>query len=119
MTVAPNYTYPAELVRVVDGDTVRLKVSMGFYTYTEQNFRLLDINTPEIRGEERPDGLVAKQYVIDIFADAGNKCMVLSKKHGKYRWLADIYLSLDDDKNYSLNLNKHLVLKGLAEFKRY
>ena len=70
------YSYDATVVRVVDGDTVRLKLSkiftqqidFGFHITenmstsksVEMNFRLLGVDTPEVRGKERPAGLKVK-----------------------------------------------------------
>lgn len=115
MEIKPNYTYDAELSRVVDGDTVRLSVSMGFYTHTEQNFRLVGIDTPEIRGEERQFGLIVKNYVEEMFYLSDYKCRIVSKKHGKYRWLADIYLDHNGDGTYDFHLNQELLNKGYAK----
>lgn len=66
MSLEAKYSYDAEVVRFIDGDTVRLKLSkaftfsvdFGFYITesvmsaksTEMNFRLYGIDTPEIRG---------------------------------------------------------------------
>lgn len=45
-----NYTYRAEIVRWIDGDTVDMVVDMGFKMTTEQRFRLHGVDTPE-RGQ--------------------------------------------------------------------
>ncbi|GAG20500.1 unnamed protein product, partial [marine sediment metagenome] len=44
------YTYRAKLDRVVDGDTVDLFVDLGFNICIKDRFRLLGIDTPELRG---------------------------------------------------------------------
>lgn len=54
------YEYSAELVYVVDGDTVDLMVDLGFRIKVRDRFRLLRINTPE-RGQ--PGYAEAKAYV--------------------------------------------------------
>ena len=45
------YDYKAEVIRVVDNDTIRLKVSVGFHMHYEGNFRLNRIDAPEDRSE--------------------------------------------------------------------
>ncbi len=43
------YVYKAELIRVVDGDTVDFIVDLGFDTSRRERFRLYGIDAPEIR----------------------------------------------------------------------
>jgi micrococcal nuclease len=43
------YIYKAELVRVVDGDTVDLIIDLGFDTSRKERFRLYGIDAPEMR----------------------------------------------------------------------
>jgi micrococcal nuclease len=45
------YIYKAELVRVVDGDTVDLNIDLGFDTFRKERFRLYGIDAPEMRTE--------------------------------------------------------------------
>jgi micrococcal nuclease len=42
------YTYKAELIRVVDGDTVDLISDLGFDTLKRERFRLYGIDAPEM-----------------------------------------------------------------------
>jgi micrococcal nuclease len=42
------YIYKAELVRVVDGDTVDLIIDLGFDTSRKERFRLYGIDAPEM-----------------------------------------------------------------------
>jgi micrococcal nuclease len=42
------YIYKAELIRVVDGDTVDLIIDLGFDTSRKERFRLYGIDAPEI-----------------------------------------------------------------------
>jgi micrococcal nuclease len=43
------YIYKAELIRVVDGDTVELMIDQGFSQFTKQTMRLYGIDAPEMR----------------------------------------------------------------------
>ena len=46
----PSYTYRAEVVRVLDGDTVELDIDLGFSTWVhKRSIRLLDVLAPESR----------------------------------------------------------------------
>ncbi len=107
-----TYKYNAELIKVIDGDTIKLKVDCGFrLTYTD-NFRLARINAPEVRGDEREQGLKAKVFVINEFSQS-RFCTVETIKHGKYRWVAEITLA------DGTNLSDRLVENGHAIYKSY
>ena len=51
-----RYEYECELVRVIDGDTVKLRVDCGFNVTFTDNFRLHGINAPEMRGSDKVAG---------------------------------------------------------------
>jgi len=61
--IKPTYTYKAEVVRVIDGDTFDVRLDVGFDTHIFKRIRLLGVDTWEIRGEERERGLIAKEFV--------------------------------------------------------
>ena len=56
------YIYKAELIRVVDGDTVDLIIDLGFDTSRHERFRLYGIDAPELRTEA---GKAAKAWLED------------------------------------------------------
>lgn len=63
-----------QLVKVLDGDTVDLKIDRGFYDTSVIRFRLLGIDTPELRSkdpEERAAGQRAKEYAVAWFEKHG------------------------------------------------
>lgn len=108
------YNYRAEIVSIYDGDSVTMNIDLGFKSWLiNQKVRLYGIDTPEIRGEERSDGLAAKARLIELID--GEEVIITSYKDkaGKYgRWLATIYLKDGDD---WININQLLVDEGLAE----
>jgi micrococcal nuclease len=56
------YIYKAELIRVVDGDTVDLVIDLGFDTSRHERFRLYGIDAPETRTEA---GKASKAWLWD------------------------------------------------------
>jgi len=117
------YEYRAELVRVIDGDTVRLRLStdfdVGFYitqtaTY-EGNFRLEGIDTPEVRGVERPEGLIAKAAITELL-DSYDNLKALTYKPDKYgRWLCDLYVwQAYEPESAAICVNDWLIDNGYA-----
>jgi len=119
------YLYDAEVVRCIDGDSVWLrltktvKIDFGFKIIdtqtkeTVQNFRLTGINAPEIRGDQRQAGLVAKDQ-LQKFLDAAIALKVHTYKSGKYgRYLVTIYAEQPD--GTYLNLNEEMIRSGHAD----
>lgn len=102
---SPSYIYKAEVLRWVDGDTVWLKVDLGFRFFGELDFRLYGVNTPE-RGFQNWAEATAFSKAK---APAGTTVVVQSYKDpDKYgRWLADIYAD-------GTCINTALVASGLA-----
>jgi micrococcal nuclease len=86
-----EYVYKCDLVKVIDGDTVRLNVDLGFNMSFMSNFRLSDIDAPEIRGEERPLGLESKNFLIEFLKD--KELAIRARKYtGKYgRYIVELY----------------------------
>lgn len=79
--------YACQLERIVDADTVVLRVDCGFSVWVVQTFRLAGINAPE-RYEEL--GKAATAFVRDWFSKQ-KRIEVRSEKTEKYgRWLATI-----------------------------
>jgi len=56
--------YNADIVDVYDGDTVTATIHLGLNIILHsQKIRLCGIDTPEIRGDERVEGIKARDYV--------------------------------------------------------
>lgn len=82
------YTYRAVVDRVVDGDTLLCWVDVGFANYTQQRFRLRNINAPEIKTER---GQKARAFVQESLQHCPF-IVVKTYKTDKYdRYLADVF----------------------------
>ena len=107
------YTYKFKVTKVVDGDTVYGIADLGFNISVDLKLRLARIDAPEIRGKERPQGLLAKSEVEDLLKSLPNDITITTTGKGKYgRWIAEIYIN-------GVNLSDHLVENGLAEYVDY
>lgn len=107
------YEYKATITKVYDGDTVTAVINLGFNVSVTEKLRLARINTPEIRGEERPDGLISRDKLRERIL--GKEVIIRTEKDkkGKYgRYIAEIIL--EDE-----NLNDWLVTEGLAVYRDY
>ena len=47
------YTYKAIITNVVDGDTYDVDIDLGFHIHIHERIRVLDLDTPECRGERK------------------------------------------------------------------
>jgi len=103
-----EFTYHADVLRVIDGDTIEVKLDLGFHIYRVARVRLYGVDTPEVRGPEKPQGLVSKAFVEQMIG--GKHVSVITvKESDKYgRVLARI--------NYNdTDLATALLEHGLAE----
>lgn len=106
------YYYKAQVLRIIDGDTIDVSILIGFNISLTERLRLARINAPEVRGEEREAGLAAKEWLISQIA-IGSEILIRTEKDDSFgRYIAEIYL---DD----LNLNDEMVKVGHAEYKEY
>jgi hypothetical protein len=109
------YLYRARLHRNLDGDSTKCDVDKGFGSwnictifpgakkearYPQGVYRLYGINTPEIRGKERPLGLEALDrlnQLVGMSSDKHGLIMVATHKereHGKYRYMLEILIPI-------------------------
>ena len=102
------YIYNAIIVSVYDGDTVTADIDLGFEVWLKgQKLRLLNIDTPEVRGKEKAEGIVSRDALRSRIL--GKEVKIKSDRKGKYgRWLVEIFL--DDE-----NINSWLLAEGLAK----
>jgi micrococcal nuclease len=110
------YTFFAELVRVVDGDTIVLNADLGFYIKAQIKIRLADIDVPPINTKK---GQAAKEGIAKMLSK--NNLVVESRKRDKYgRYLAYIYYHrkytrFEDILRHGRILNRQLLKYGLAK----
>ncbi len=113
-----NLTSLAEVVRVVDGDTVIVRGLEGFNKGQEFRVRLADVNAPELSTQE---GTIAKEYLSSIL---GKNRMVLLDIDDKYiydrygRIVAVMYI-IKDGSSTLININWLLVNEGYAIYSDY
>ena len=104
------YEYRALVRKVYDGDTITVDIDLGFdMILRNQKIRLLGIDTPEVRGVEREQGLISRDA---LRTKIGSKWIVIKTqldKKGKYgRWLGTIFINEE-------NVNDWLINEGLAK----
>ena len=90
------YEYHCRVIRVVDGDSLKLEVDCGFDVRAWINARVMGVNAPEVRGDERELGKAAREWLSWVLlggSDADSPLVFRSYKRDKYgRWLGDIIM---------------------------
>ena len=118
------YIYKAELIRVVDGDTVDLIIDLGFDTQRKERFRLYGIDAPEMNTAE---GKAAKAWLIGILGPYGaiyvqTIQLETKAKRDKYgRFLAVLYDELPTlipimrEPIHPSSINAKMIVEGHAK----
>ena len=83
------YEYSAQVLRVVDGDTVDVLIDCGFSTFKKERVRLYGIDAPESRTrdkEEKIRGLAAKERLDELITNTGGNVVIKTEldKKGKF-----------------------------------
>lgn len=106
--------YPAELVKVVDGDTIDAIIDIGFDIFLKKRIRLWGINAPETRSKDKDEvkaGKRTKRRLKEILDLSDGKFMIVIHGRGKFgRYLGEIYVE-----QYKESVNKTLIIEGLAK----
>ncbi len=106
------WRYNAQLVRVVDGDTVDAMIDLGFSTHRSLRIRFYGMNAPESRTrdkEEKARGLAAKARLQEILAGDDGAFVVCSHGVGKFgRCLGELFT----DALGEVSVNQTLIDEG-------
>jgi len=81
------YQYKAELLRIIDGDTLDCLIDIGFDVFVQKRIRLFGMDTWESRTrdlEEKAKGLAAKARLKELIHENGDKFSLISHELGKY-----------------------------------
>ena len=113
------YNYRAIVKSVYDGDTYTVDIDLGLNVWMhDAKLRLARINTPEVRGEQREQGLKSRDFVKGLIDGKEILIQTIKDTKEKYgRYLAEVWF--EKEKGNWININDLLVKEGLAEYKTY
>lgn len=129
MTESPSldvpYRFRAYCERVIDGDTYQLRADLGFHVALSIPVRLRGVNTPEIRGDEKPRGDAAKAWVEELLRPAilfweqnGSPTPLIVESYKDTqsfaRWVCDVWLA-GDDETPARSLSEAIIEAGHGE----
>jgi len=107
--------YQAQLINVIDGDTVDMHVNLGLGFTFNGRIRLIGIDCPEIYGvpkqsEERAKGEIAKLQTKEWFYNEGPTFWLQAEHKGIHgRWLGEIWKEIGQG-----SLNDYLITLGYS-----
>jgi micrococcal nuclease len=104
------YEYKALVTKVYDGDTITVDFDLGFgIMLKKQTIRLFGIDTPEVRGTEKADGIISRDALRQRILGKQVIIKTSKDKKGKYgRWLGEVFV--EDE-----NINQWLISEGYAK----
>ena len=110
-----SYTYKAELKRVVDGDTIHVKLDLGFGIKHREILRLAKINAAEAETKEGKKATTALKKILKN----SSFLIVRTNKTDIYgRYIADVFFGKGSPEKIAENgeyLNQLLLDRGLVE----
>lgn len=119
-TKADLFNYRVELIRVVDGDTLWVRIYLRPRQWVKQKLRLRGLDCPEM---STPEGKAAKRFVDALLAKTVSITINTTKPDKYDRYLADVFLEGDFSQLSALNsqpseaplfLNNALLENGQA-----
>ena len=116
LTQKPSFVYSANVIRVVDGDTLLVEIDLGFNARTRTRLRLRGINTPEL---STPEGASAKRSVERTLPKGKSIILKTYSTDIFGRFVADLlYMKENSTPNeiadHGIFLNNQLLEKGIA-----
>lgn len=106
-----TYNRAADVLRVVDGDTLWVRADLGFYTDARFMVRIRGMQAPELRGPNKVAGKLSADYLSTLVG--GKRVTIESYGQDKYgRWVCEVWV---DGANVALNMiaNKYAVEQPL------
>lgn len=95
----PDPVFRAELMRLVDGDTMVVSLDRWLGDRSTKTLRLLGVDAPETRGPSREAGVAAREWVHDWLVSAFDIPYALTVQTAKYdsfgRVLARVWRTYD------------------------
>jgi endonuclease YncB( thermonuclease family) len=112
------YVYKAKLDRVVDGDTIRVVLDLGFKIFHKEILRLRGIDAAEMKSDV---GANSKKTLEKILKDVPFLIIKTTRVDIYGRYVADVFLAGEGDSDLQkvadsgVFLNQLLLDKGSAE----
>ncbi len=115
--------YRAEIIRVIDGDTIEARIFIFPQLQAIYKVRLADIDTPELRGkcpQEKQRAREAKAYLQQLLPPKSEVTLHINDKFDGFgRLLAQVHHDMHGNIAELLLQNNHAVLYGARGIKNW
>jgi micrococcal nuclease len=115
------YLYQAQVLRVIDGDTLVAELDLGFHTFRREPLRLLGVDAPELNSADPAEKELAQKAKVELAlltlsCDKGLLVRTRKDKQDKFgRYLADVFVPKAD--GTQLHVNTYMLENGFAKFR--
>lgn len=116
---AKLYYYVAQVTAVYDGDTFTVDLDLGLGLWRQaQTIRLWRVNTPEVKGVEKEQGLQVRDFVRGLILNKPILLRTILDLRGKDRTekfgrlLGEVLI--EDENGEQINLNDLLLANGMG-----
>lgn len=109
------YHYKATVLRIIDGDTISVQLSLGCHVYNERRIRILGYNAPELfSGDDRDAGGLARDALADLLP-VGSRAYIETKldRTSFDRLLGVVYVEGSDGDLYKVS--EAMISGGFGE----
>lgn len=111
----PRYVYPpARAVRVIDADTLVVRLPLALDVLYDATLRLARIDGPELHGPEARDGAVARDTLAALVAGEDLYVETYKERRTFARYITEIWLSPDENGDLG-NLSDMLLKAGVVK----
>lgn len=87
--VTPKYLYRAQVVRIIDADTLHLRIDLGFHASLTVPCRLRGVDAPELDTEQ---GREARVFLIELLVGEALVVESYRDRQSFARWIVDAWL---------------------------
>jgi len=102
-----------KVIAVIDGDSMKVELDLGYKVFTSLSVRLLNLDTPEKHTETRAEGEFVLDHVVNWVKSAKGPLFVISERLDKFgRSLAEVIWNEYNDNGFFVarhSLNSHLL----------
>jgi endonuclease YncB( thermonuclease family) len=116
-TPGERFWYEGEVLKVTDGDTVRVRLDLGCDTFRRETLRVYGINAPESKGVTAAAGKAATAFLQELLP-AGTRLLAHTIKDKKEKWgrlLADMYTYGPEGNVLPDSISKRMTDAGHAQ----
>lgn len=104
-----TYIRQANVLRIIDGDTLQVSIDLGFSITRVETVRLAKLNAPELRGESHFAGMAAMSWLSARVPPGSTVMLQTVKENDKYgRYLALLFVGAEC-------INDSMVAAGQAK----